>query len=154
MSVGSIFKHQSYCHRHLLLDTICVRSMATASGGTGPGNGAERRALSAFVEHCQLELQGARHGSLSGMTFAIKDLYDVEGYKTGKSNRAHTCRKGNSDTNVELHLPSPPPFSSSFFSLFPPSPSLLSLLPQVSAIQPGYERTQWRQTRLQRSNAC
>eukprot|EP00240_Pyramimonas_obovata_P001111 CAMPEP_0118936490 /NCGR_PEP_ID=MMETSP1169-20130426/19181_1 /TAXON_ID=36882 /ORGANISM="Pyramimonas obovata, Strain CCMP722" /LENGTH=433 /DNA_ID=CAMNT_0006879777 /DNA_START=199 /DNA_END=1500 /DNA_ORIENTATION=- len=40
----------------------------------------------AFVQHCDFTLQGSAEGPLAGLTFAIKDLFDVKGFKTGFGN--------------------------------------------------------------------
>ena len=40
----------------------------------------------AFVQHCDFTLQGSTEGPLAGLTFAIKDLFDVKGLKTGFGN--------------------------------------------------------------------
>jgi amidase len=40
-------------------------------------------ALGAFVRGNHVELPGSGHGPLAGLTFAVKDIYDVAGAKTG-----------------------------------------------------------------------
>jgi amidase len=39
--------------------------------------------LGAFCRHTHVELAGAASGPLAGLTFALKDIYDVAGQKTG-----------------------------------------------------------------------
>lgn len=39
--------------------------------------------LGAFCRHTHVEMKGAADGPLSGCTFAVKDIYDVAGQKTG-----------------------------------------------------------------------
>ena len=39
--------------------------------------------LGAFCRHTHVELDGAAGGPLSGLTFGLKDIYDVAGHKTG-----------------------------------------------------------------------
>jgi amidase len=39
--------------------------------------------LGAFCRHTHIELAGAGSGPLAGLTFALKDIYDVAGQKTG-----------------------------------------------------------------------
>jgi amidase len=39
--------------------------------------------LGAFCRHTHIEIKGAAEGSLAGRTFAVKDIYDVAGQKTG-----------------------------------------------------------------------
>jgi amidase len=38
--------------------------------------------LGAFCHHTHVEIQGASHGPLVGLKFAVKDIYDVAGHKT------------------------------------------------------------------------
>jgi amidase len=40
-------------------------------------------ALSAFCQHNHVALPGSGDGSLSGLTFAVKDIFDVAGHRTG-----------------------------------------------------------------------
>ncbi|MBI3041345.1 MAG: amidase [Betaproteobacteria bacterium] len=42
--------------------------------------------LGAFCRHTHVEMQGAPRGPLAGLTFAVKDIYDVAGVKTGFGN--------------------------------------------------------------------
>ena len=42
--------------------------------------------LGAFCHDTHVEMKGAAHGPLVGLTFAIKDIYDVAGYRTGFGN--------------------------------------------------------------------
>ena len=42
--------------------------------------------LGAFCRHTHIELEGATSGRLAGLTFAVKDIYDVAGQKTGFGN--------------------------------------------------------------------
>jgi hypothetical protein len=39
--------------------------------------------LGAFCRHTHAEIKGASHGPLVGLTFAVKDIYDVAGHRTG-----------------------------------------------------------------------
>jgi len=39
--------------------------------------------LGAFCRHTHIEMKGAAEGPLAGCTFAVKDIYDVAGQKTG-----------------------------------------------------------------------
>jgi len=39
--------------------------------------------LGAFCRHTHVEMEGAAHGPLLGLTFAVKDIYDVAGHRTG-----------------------------------------------------------------------
>jgi amidase len=39
--------------------------------------------LGAFCRHTHVEMEGASHGPLAGLKFAVKDIYDVAGHKTG-----------------------------------------------------------------------
>jgi amidase len=39
--------------------------------------------LGAFCRHTHAEMEGAAHGPLLGLTFAVKDIYDVAGHRTG-----------------------------------------------------------------------
>jgi amidase len=39
--------------------------------------------LGAFCRHTHVEMNGASHGPLSGLTFAVKDIYDVAGHRAG-----------------------------------------------------------------------
>ncbi len=43
----------------------------------------DRDTLGAFCRHTHVALPGAASGPLSGLTFGLKDLYDVAGHKTG-----------------------------------------------------------------------
>ncbi len=58
-----------------------------------------RDALGAFVPGTEVRLEGAAEGPLKGLTFAAKDIYDVEGYVTGCGNpdwaRTHEPAKRN-----------------------------------------------------------
>jgi amidase len=42
--------------------------------------------LGAFCRHTHVEMNGASHGPLVGLTFAVKDIYDVAGHRTGFGN--------------------------------------------------------------------
>ena len=39
--------------------------------------------LGAFCRHTHVEMKGASRGPLLGLTFAVKDVYNVAGHKTG-----------------------------------------------------------------------
>jgi amidase len=39
--------------------------------------------LGAFCRHTHVEMKGASHGPLAGLTFAVKDIYDVAGHRAG-----------------------------------------------------------------------
>ncbi len=43
----------------------------------------DRDTLGAFCRHTHVELSGASLGPLQGLTFGLKDLYDVAGHRTG-----------------------------------------------------------------------
>jgi amidase len=43
----------------------------------------DRDQLGAFCRHTHVELQGAAGGPLAGLTFGLKDIFDVAGHKTG-----------------------------------------------------------------------
>ena len=40
----------------------------------------------AFCRHTHVELPGARDGPLRGLTFAVKDVFDIAGHRTGNGN--------------------------------------------------------------------
>ena len=40
----------------------------------------------AFCRHTQVELDGAADGPLRGLTFAVKDVFDIAGHRTGNGN--------------------------------------------------------------------
>ncbi|MEK6247123.1 MAG: amidase [Planctomycetales bacterium] len=42
--------------------------------------------LDAFCHDTHVELTGAENGSLRGLTFAVKDVFDIEGHRTGSGN--------------------------------------------------------------------
>ena len=42
--------------------------------------------LGAFITHAEVRIEGAAEGPLAGLTFAAKDLYDIEGVITGCGN--------------------------------------------------------------------
>ncbi|MBI1965967.1 MAG: amidase, partial [Betaproteobacteria bacterium] len=39
--------------------------------------------LGAFCRHTHAEMEGAAEGPLAGLTFGVKDIYDIAGHKTG-----------------------------------------------------------------------
>ncbi len=43
----------------------------------------DRDKLGAFCRHTHVEVSGAASGSLAGLTFGLKDIFDVAGHKTG-----------------------------------------------------------------------
>jgi len=43
----------------------------------------DRDSLGAFTRHTHVALDGAPSGPLAGLTFGLKDIYDIAGYKTG-----------------------------------------------------------------------
>jgi amidase len=43
----------------------------------------ERDEIGAFTRHTHVALEGSGTGSLAGLTFGVKDIYDVAGHKTG-----------------------------------------------------------------------
>jgi amidase len=49
-------------------------------------NAMARDDLGAFVDHCDKVIDGAAEGLLSGLSFAVKDIFDVEGCRTGCGN--------------------------------------------------------------------
>jgi amidase len=46
----------------------------------------DRDALGAFCRHTHVEVAGAAHGPLAGLTFGVKDIYDVAGVGTAFGN--------------------------------------------------------------------
>jgi len=46
----------------------------------------EKDSLNAFCRHTHVEVAGAKNGPLVGLTFGVKDIYDVAGVKTGFGN--------------------------------------------------------------------
>jgi len=42
--------------------------------------------LNAFCRHTDVELDGSPEGPLRGLTFAVKDVFDIEGHRTGNGN--------------------------------------------------------------------
>ncbi len=46
-------------------------------------NSLDRDNIGAFCRHTHVEVAGAASGPLAGLACGIKDLYDIEGYKTG-----------------------------------------------------------------------
>ena len=45
-----------------------------------------RDTLGAFCRHTHVELPGAPEGPLAGLTFGLKDIFDVAGHRTGFGN--------------------------------------------------------------------
>ncbi|MFY7923478.1 MAG: amidase family protein, partial [Gemmatimonas sp.] len=43
----------------------------------------DRDTYNAFCRHTHVSLDGAPSGPLAGLTFGLKDLFDVEGHRTG-----------------------------------------------------------------------
>lgn len=43
----------------------------------------DRDRLNAFTRHTHAEIAGAPSGPLKGLTFGVKDIYDIAGVKTG-----------------------------------------------------------------------
>jgi amidase len=43
----------------------------------------DRDQLGAFCRHTHVELSGATNGPLAGLSFGLKDIFDVAGHKTG-----------------------------------------------------------------------
>jgi amidase len=46
----------------------------------------EKDSLNAFCRHTHVEVAGTKNGPLAGLTFGVKDIYDVAGVKTGFGN--------------------------------------------------------------------
>jgi amidase len=46
----------------------------------------ERDVLNAFCRHTHIEMLGASHGPLAGLTFGVKDIYDIAGVGTAFGN--------------------------------------------------------------------
>jgi amidase len=42
-----------------------------------------RDQIGAFCRHTHVALKGAGHGALAGLTFGVKDIYDIAGHRTG-----------------------------------------------------------------------
>jgi amidase len=40
-------------------------------------------ALGAFCRHTHVAVKGSGQGPLAGLTFGVKDIYDIAGHKTG-----------------------------------------------------------------------
>eukprot|EP00959_Pyramimonas_sp_CCMP1952_P154648 3235478-Pyramimonas_sp.AAC.1 len=108
---GDSFQAHAFCHRTVLPLCTPVRStsarragllhkqsrtarMRESASATSAAAGDVQTFASkeldtrggAFVQHCDFAIQGSPEGPLSGLTFAIKDLFDVKGYKTGFGN--------------------------------------------------------------------
>ncbi len=67
---------------------------------------------SAFVPHdLAAPLEGASQGPLAGLTAAIKDMYDVEGYVAGSGNptwlETHAPRRGRPAACSACSMPAP-----------------------------------------------
>jgi amidase len=43
----------------------------------------ERDTLNAFCRHTHVALRGSSRGALAGLTFGVKDIYDIAGHRTG-----------------------------------------------------------------------
>jgi amidase len=60
----------------------------------------DRDQLGAFCRHTHVEMNGAPNGPLAGLTFGLKDIFDVAGHKTGFGNpdwlRTHDAAKAHS----------------------------------------------------------
>ena len=56
-----------------------VRPTTTYSAMEGAASRVKQDMGGAFVEHCDLKLAGGSSGPLTGLTFGVKDLYDVKG---------------------------------------------------------------------------
>ena len=48
-----------------------------------PGSILDRDTVGAFCRHTHVALPGASSGPLAGLTFGLKDLFDVAGHRTG-----------------------------------------------------------------------
>lgn len=57
--------------------------MAEHHPGMGSSDILERDTLGAFCRHTHAALPGAADGPLAGLTFGLKDIYDVAGHRTG-----------------------------------------------------------------------
>jgi amidase len=42
--------------------------------------------VNAFIDYGDVEVPSAPNGPLAGLTFAVKDVYDIAGYPTGDGN--------------------------------------------------------------------
>ena len=66
----------------------------------------ERDQLGAFCRHTHVEVQGASSGPLAGLTFGLKDIFDVAGHKTGFGSpdwlRTHAAAKKHSVVTQRL----------------------------------------------------
>jgi amidase len=66
----------------------------------------DRDPLGAFCRHTHVEISGAAGGLLSGLTFGLKDIFDVAGHKTGFGSpdwlRTHDAAKAHSTVAKKL----------------------------------------------------
>ena len=47
--------------------------------------------VNAFMDHPDVPVSNAESGPLAGLTLAVKDIYDVAGYKTGCGSPVKIC---------------------------------------------------------------
>lgn len=52
----------------------------------------DRDTVNAFCRHTHVEMAGADHGPLAGLSFGVKDIYDVAGQRTGFGSPAWLAR--------------------------------------------------------------
>ncbi len=66
----------------------------------------DRDSLGAFCRHTHVEVEGASGGPLAGLTFGLKDIFDVAGHKTGFGSpdwlRTHDAAKVHSQVAEKL----------------------------------------------------
>ncbi len=58
--------------------------------------------LNAFVPDSAVHLPGSDHGPLAGLTFAAKDIFDIEGHVTGCGNPHWFATHGPAETNASV----------------------------------------------------
>lgn len=56
--------------------------------------------LGAFVPHGAVEIEGAAQGPLTGVSFAVKDIFDVRGLVTGRGNPDWLASHGPASANA------------------------------------------------------
>jgi amidase len=62
----------------------------------------DKDTLNAFCRHTHAEVKGAPDGPLAGMTFGVKDIYDIAGVKTGFGNPDWLATHGAAETTAPV----------------------------------------------------